>query len=530
MEKKSNIHSDNFLKHFSDDYSEEIKKFAIEGPLKFSRYIFTHRVKNQQYGYCTHCNREFKTQGLKHNEKTYCPHCNSEAKVKASGKGRKYMFDETYFVYYEKSLIDPNIITARGIYGVRDYSDDYRFIETKLSTSAYYIFKIGSPLMFRNLYWRKTYEQRKSVFSLESQFANSKIKVDCSYESIEKAIKNTPFQYSSWNLFKTPSEMQKILRNKDDMIKFFELYSKYPSVVECLAKSEFSNLIDSKLNGNHTYSSINWKANSLYKILKLNKDDIKYIKGKNISIDFNYLGKYQFLRKRTTLKIDEVLEISTSFLDLKDFKFIHKYSSIKKVYNYVNRQFQKQNNEKKVFYSPMSAFLIWRDYILGCNTLNEQNSDIEGFNIDITSKNVLFPKNVHEAHQNIIKQIKIAKDEKYDRLINKQYEKLKKYCYQNEKFLIRPAKDCEDLIKEGSALNHCVATNYTDLYANGKTNIFFVRKLDNIDRPYCTIEVKKNKLIQSQVKGNIPPNKETKAFIDSFIEFISTTHKIKKSA
>jgi hypothetical protein len=354
--------------------------------------------------------------------------------------------------------------------------------------------------------------------------------VDCSYESIDKAIKNTAFQYSSWHLYKTQNEMQEILRYKDDMIKFFELYSKYPLVVECLAKSEFSNLIESKLNGNHTYSSINWRAKSLYKILKLNKNDIKYIKGKNISIDFNYLGKYQFLRKITTLKIDEVLEISTSFLDLKDLRFIQRYSSIKKVYNYVNRQFEKQDKKEKVFHSPMSAFLIWRDYILGCNTLNEQNSDIEGFNIDVTSKNVLFPKNVHESHQNIIKQIQIAKNEKYDRLINKQYERLKKYCYQNEKFLIRPAKDSTDLINEGSALNHCVATHYTEPYANGKTNIFFVRRLTNADKPYCTIEVKKNKLIQAQVKGNIPPNKETKDFIDSFIEFISNKYKIKKSA
>ena len=45
---------------------------------------------------------------------------------------------------------------------------------------------------------------------------------------------------------------------------------------------------------------------------------------------------------------------------------------------------------------------------------------------------------------------------------------------------------------------------------------FFVRKLSEPDKPYCTVEVKDNTVRQSYIKDDKVPDKETLQFIEVF--------------
>jgi hypothetical protein len=134
--------------HFLTDYTPEIKQFAIDVALKESRYIFTRRLGKKQYGYCTHCRKEYQTDKFNHNTVRICPECLSGCVVKASGLGRSSLVDEAYFVYYEKSAIDPQAIVAKGIYVVRDYRGDYMKVKTHYQTIAFYLFKMGYQRFF----------------------------------------------------------------------------------------------------------------------------------------------------------------------------------------------------------------------------------------------------------------------------------------------------------------------------------------------------------------------------------------------
>ena len=51
----------------------------------------------------------------------------------------------------------------------------------------------------------------------------------------------------------------------------------------------------------------------------------------------------------------------------------------------------------------------------------------------------------------------------------------------------RPARKLIELIDEGNALNHCVGS-YVDSYANGRTDILFLRRAEEPDKPWRTIE------------------------------------------
>ena len=72
-----------------------------------------------------------------------------------------------------------------------------------------------------------------------------------------------------------------------------------------------------------------------------------------------------------------------------------------------------------------------------------------------------------------------------DRIDNKKW---KKYLFEDEEYLIVAPKESDDLAKEGMELHHCVKS-YIDAVSEGRTNILFLRKKEEPEKPFFTIEV-----------------------------------------
>lgn len=81
--------------------------------------------------------------------------------------------------------------------------------------------------------------------------------------------------------------------------------------------------------------------------------------------------------------------------------------------------------------------------------------------------------------------------------------------------IIKVPTSAEELKAEGSYLHHCVGT-YVDRVANGETNIFFVRKANEPDIPYFTLEFKNNKVIQCRGYKNCSMPADVRAFVKVF--------------
>ena len=78
-----------------------------------------------------------------------------------------------------------------------------------------------------------------------------------------------------------------------------------------------------------------------------------------------------------------------------------------------------------------------------------------------------------------------------------------------------------DFVTESSVLNHCVKT-YVEKCAIGSTNIFGLRRKDEPDKPYFTVNIdNKGKLIQNRGKNNCPPPKEVSEFVTDWLKFVS---------
>ena len=181
--------------------------------------------------------------------------------------------------------------------------------------------------------------------------------------------------------------------------------------------------------------------------------------------------------------------------------------------NYLSKQVKKgiPNGIQYGSYSIKDGAQQWSDYLQMCENLG----------YDIKQDRILFPKNLRDEHDKVVQLTRVRIDPEIDRKIQKIYPTLDlNYSYTDGAYLIRPPKDFQEFIDEGVSLLHCVCTNqYYIKHVEGSNLIFFVRKNDNPDEPFCTVEydVEKCKVLQLYGFRDRKPAKEVQDFVDGWV-------------
>ena len=101
-----------------------------------------------------------------------------------------------------------------------------------------------------------------------------------------------------------------------------------------------------------------------------------------------------------------------------------------------------------------------------------------------------------------------------DKKIKQRYKQLEKNNYKNKSFFIRPAKTLKDIKDESVQQKNCVYSNYSEKYANGDTDIYFLRKLKDPNKSLVTVEVLNGKIRQKYQKQNTSVTKAQKEFLN----------------
>lgn len=80
--------------------------------------------------------------------------------------------------------------------------------------------------------------------------------------------------------------------------------------------------------------------------------------------------------------------------------------------------------------------------------------------------------------------------ERFDLMIKERYSNrsYNRFFYEFDNFFITGPSCYDDFVKEGNQLDHCVES-YASQHAEGRTNIYFLRRKDSPDSPYYTLEV-----------------------------------------
>ena len=141
-----------------------------------------------------------------------------------------------------------------------------------------------------------------------------------------------------------------------------------------------------------------------------------------------------------------------------------------------------------------------------------------------------YPKDLKALHDRVQKIYTTQKNELFDRNIQVFAEELSVYSFEDAEtgLCIRPCRNQKELIAEGKALSHCVAS-YAEAYATRKTSIFFIRKISQKRKSYYTLEYRDGEVRQNQGKGHASRTEEVMAFEEKWLEFIKSKE-IKKNA
>lgn len=270
---------------------------------------------------------------------------------------------------------------------------------------------------------------------------------------------------------------------------------------EYLAKSGLYELVTEICNGYWwgEVSMLSTKAKNLKELLRLDGNRVNRMKQINGGV--NELEWLQYEQKQGIKISKESLEwLSKKKMTLSECKeILNDLGSVNKMVNYL----------KKQRVAPSKAITTWRDYL--------QMALLEGY--DTQDSIVRFPKDLKLRHDQLVERRNAKKEKErlneyaeLDKQIKKRLPEVKGYFYEDDTYMIIPAGKCEELMKEGKELHHCVGASdiYMKKMAAGETWILFLRKKEDLEKAYYTVEInlKTDKIIQFYSEFDRQPDKK----------------------
>lgn len=165
--------------------------------------------------------------------------------------------------------------------------------------------------------------------------------------------------------------------------------------------------------------------------------------------------------------------------------FILGKMSLQQIMNYVKRQ-QKESYSGK---SAKEVLIQWNDYMQMCKRLHRKVDD----------EMIYRPRELKRRHDEAVveleaREAKIEADEyseKYPEAEAVLREVKDKFEYIGEEYFIKVPDRIVDIVIEGRCLHHCVASSdrYLERMRDNETYICFLRKIEEPNTPYYTIEV-----------------------------------------
>lgn len=303
---------------------------------------------------------------------------------------------------------------------------------------------------------------------------------------------------------------------------YLKLWTKYPNI-ENLVRQGFGKYIADVVlkilnqgygyglkmsyNPNIAKNYIDVKKAKPHEMLGVEKHELSLIRKLNLKeIDF-----YKFIRdtKGIKLNIQQMKEATTLIISELKKLFsgpIHGFNpTVIRTINYLYKQVE---NGGKGLVSVSYLNDYWKMVFKVHNSLPET---------------MRYPKDLVKAHDRMVLLIKERESKKLNELISGRFKELDNLSFADEEtgLMIRPCATHGEIIKEGKILIHCVAT-YAKSYAEGKTSIFFIRKLSEPDIPYYTLEFKNGKVAQNRGLRNCARTEDVKIFEEKWLNHIRT--------
>ena len=484
-----------------------LKRWADKHIMPHYLFYDYNNGRAETQAFCTYCEKFSVIKRPKNNDVLRCPKCGQKVIAKAQGKRAAYHEDrETCQVIRQ---ISPHELVVR-IYKL--YWSYARGKDTA-GKSAYEVMRIfvrsddGKKAIVEPYYydsgydsvtrWRRGYHPG-ALFGMECFISEETGEIYL--PGLEKALQGTAWEYCALRQFyeRTAISMQ--------VSHYLKMYLRHPLLVERLTKVGFENIVADVVYRHGFSDALDEMQARTNRILRVEKQDVSVLQEQKVGVSL--LKKYQayvaiHLRGRAELfqwqLHNEVSEIPTD---------IFQYMTAEKFMRYIDAQFPIycETRPANGYRDPTMETLVitYVDYLHMCRRQA----------YDMKDKSVLFPKNCAAAHDREAERIQKINDAQKNKAFGMAYAGFaRKAVLSNEELQIVCPQRANDLVDEGKALHHCVG-NYIDKVAEGRCLIVFVRRVEELKKPYVTVEVRDGKIAQIHGDHNSKPTEEVQKFID----------------
>ncbi len=474
------------------------------------KYIFYtyQRRKPPTDAFCTACGQTVELASAKHNQAGVCPHCGKRVVFKAKGRQSKIWDRSTAQIIsrISDSRLVLRIVKCEQYISKNCIQKDFResarffldFSEGKLQIEPYY----NSYCKGIVTSWKNGFRPKFSSYQYSFEGDN----IGVLYTgNLPSALIGSPWQYSQIESFADhwgPMEV----------IDYFYAYKNHPEL-EYLVKLKLYRLAGVVIRGGE-YSVrrfLHLKERSLEKILGVPKQYLPLLQ--KLDVDDFSLGVVQCVLKAGYVRDLEETVVWVKENEVNDLDCLQKaltYTTPHRWMKYVTEQAKKRPKETRYFMRRdfddrvQRTATEYRDYLQMC----------EKCKIDLSSEFNLFPFDLQRRHDELIAMQEAKKVEKLNASIRALFPELeKRFGFRKDGFKIVPPNKATAISDEGAMLHHCVGS-YVDRMAEGKTVILFIRQEQEPDKPFFTMEVQNNKVVQLRGFQNSTPPEDVKKFVE----------------
>lgn len=456
-------------------------------------------------GICSACGQKAVLEGVRHNAEGVCPRCGRKLTMKSNKKCGRIWDRETASVVQrlrENELVVRILKVSRFQRGGHD-------VEQRIYEKTRVIVRQNGdgrfwPVPYHHdsrdvilMPWKKGYPPVMYLFGVNFNAET------CGYlycGNLERELKGTPWQYCQLAAF------YKGIQKQIEVAPYLITYREIPAI-EYFVKLGLHWLaaqIVYRGNNSSREQILDLNGKNLRQILQIDPAHLRWLKRPGAGLRDLFL--LRILRKEGHKPDGELFAWLDDhhITDIAWFEQVLPYTTPHKLTRYLGEQFRKIDPDS---YSGISDTLSdYKDYLRFCKELN----------YDMRNEFVLFPKNLKVAHDQANNQLKCKRVETYDPKIEIQRDNLKRqYHFKAKGLVVLPPCSAQEIVTEGHKLHHCVGSYVQDM-ADQKSAILFIRHEKQKDKPFYTVEVKGDRIIQTRGKNNCAPTPEVKDFLEAW--------------
>lgn len=464
--------------------------------------IYEYDRNGAREGWCSGCQKMVPVMRPKHNEHTVCRKCGRDARYKAAGM-IKTLGTGTYSAQCVQKI--------QGGIVVRTFEQKQWYRNADYRRPNIHTHEERRTLLFddgkKREYVYGTYKNKLNRFIPREQWSHPEEKRTCIYAKNLKSIKSEVLKESSISLWgnRIPGTIERYLAVEDGN-----------PAVEKLVRIGMFRLAEELIHAGY-YSNMNLvdqDATGLTKILKIDSARLKRLK--KIGGGIMHLRWLQYEKVTDRIWPDEMIQdFGDRGVGTGEFSFLPLPLRHVKIWNYVKKQSLISGKEMRWIIN------TWRDYI----------DMAQKAKMDVKNERIWKPRDLQEAHDEMVLLLQQGEMEaQAERLagkwtkVNGILPRLKKFEYADEKFTILAPQSILDIVREGTALKHCVHTCdfYFDRIQKDETYLFFLRRTGEESIPWYTLEVEAGGNIRQKRTTGDNQNKD----FDEAVKFLKKWQKI----